>query len=205
MRQGDKLDREGLGAHLYMENRMGPSEDLNREMAEAPEMAKMLSAAVPGVLLGLVIPAVVFYDVMAFLLPLSFLGSLFVLLGLRRVARQQSLLQAAFVLAAVLTALNGLRLVGSLLPGDLALLQTFLGVFGWVAAAAGLGLLLCLCVGVARVQNAELLPALLPCVFYAGLLALTAVAYSPVMLGVKAVLALGAAWTLIRFRKLAIQ
>lgn len=195
--------RKGMGEILNLDNFLGASKELNEEAAEATEVRKTLILAVPGLLLCAVLPGVLFASAAQTLLILTLVGSVLLLAGLAYMKKTHPLFLAAYSLAVVLTVLNALRFGVSILAGDGAIGQDLLAIFGGIAAFTGFGAMLCLGLGVRHALDDVWLPTVLLPVLYGVLLCLSALEYSPLVLGIKVVLGLAVALLLFRASKLA--
>lgn len=196
-------EQKSPGELLNLDNFLGASKELNEEAAEATEVRKTLTLAVPGLLLGGVLPAVLFASAAETLLVLTVIGSLLLLVSLRHTKNIHPLFLAANALAVMLTVLNFLRFGVSLLPGVGAIGQDLLAIFGGIAAFAGFGALMCLGLAVRHALYDAWLPAVLLPVCYGVLLCLSPLEYSPLVLGIKVALGLAVAVLLLRLNKMA--
>lgn len=197
------LDRKGIVEHLNLDNVLGAGQTLNQEAAEANELRKMLTLAVPGLLLGGVLPAVLFASAAETLLVLTLIGTLMLLIGLRHMKDAHPLFVAAYSLAVTLTVLNTVRFGMSLLPGVGVIGQELLAIFGGIAAFTGFGVALGMSLGLRQVLDDAWLPAVLLPVCYGALVCLAGLAYSPLVLGIKLVLGVAVTALLFRTNKLA--
>ena len=179
----------------------GPAAALNVDAADMTELQKLIALAIPGILLGAVLPALLFPSVADYFLIFALLGSGMLFVGLRCVKQDHTLFCAGHVLATMLMVLNLIRF-GCSLIFTAAMMRILFDILAAVAGVVTLAVILFLSLGVCYRLYDSLLMALLLPVLYGVLFCLSTLEYSPVLLGVKVVIGILIALLLFRMRRM---